>query len=195
MAVPNSPDHSSSVLGGRSLLPRGYDFSVLLSLATWPQRGTEGERKAEEGETHFYGQGFIRQLRKSTFSLEKAKHALPLNSHSPQMTGVRPDNERAQCWTSHKLATTYPVHIAHTYSEALAEVAVWGIPGWTFLVFCKLRNMCGRAYSTRGAEEEGSKVHSPIASVFVQCYSLSSPDTLAVTEQRPQTFEGKGTVR
>lgn len=40
-------------------------------------------------------------------------------------------------------------------------------------------------YSPQGAEEEGSKVHSPVASVFIQYYLLSSPDTLAVTEQRP----------
>lgn len=76
---PNSPDHPSSVLGERSLLPRGYDFSALLSLAMWSEKGHREE----------------------------------------------------------------------------SEVAVWGIPGWAFLVFCKLRNTCGQAYSTWVQKRKG----------------------------------------
>lgn len=67
-----------------------------------------------------------------------------------------------------------------------------GIPGGTFLVFCKPRKTCGSTVlRVQKRKEKGPLLPLP---VFSQYYLLSSPDTLAVPEQRPQTFEGKGAV-
>lgn len=46
------PDHAA--LGGRSLLSHGYDFSVLLSLAVWPDKGHREALKEKEKQSRLH---------------------------------------------------------------------------------------------------------------------------------------------
>lgn len=120
----------------RKQLTHDYDFLFFLSLAIWPDKGHRGALKKEERHSReinfveFFLEGalgFIRWLRKNTISVKKTYSALE-RPFSPDDRG-RIRQPKGLMLAKSPACNKNPLHITRTYSGAMAEVAVWGIPG------------------------------------------------------------------
>lgn len=173
---PRRPDHAA--LGGRSLLSYGYDFSVLLSLAMWPDKGHREVLKEKEKQSRytFLWSGLHQMVEKEHSFLQESKARSALEwSFSPDddgetryLNGTMLDKSQA----CNNTPCPHGQNLLWGYGWGCCLGNSW----WNFPCLLQTQKNTWK-YSAQGTEEEGSRVHSSCCrfSSSTTCCLLQTP--------------------